>query len=363
MARIDSAVVSWSRTRVQPSRLVARAGSPRLGAETAYRAAWDEPAANPEWQRPWVDDAEYSRFWSRELGGAYRSAAGSKAWRVQAPLRRVETHTLTTTLPGVALWCDQYLYPTGSGVVVQAELHLSGTPAELLAVVAGLSSNPVVHLDGAPPRTMAAVVTALLDDMDRVVLGAPDPNAVTAPNLRTVAVVTGGTGWTPTPIVQGAELHRFLVGLCLRSTAPLTGVVPEPAAIMMEASTRFGDTVRVAVGDGQAVWSPTQLADPVSSARLECYHRNLALAAMRTAVLLDTVRWAAQLPIANLTGDVQEAVKVVLSILGRLYGKADGVYASSLVRRQIDASGLVEAVNTLRVQLGVGGPMFSPNPA
>ena len=357
MASIESLVVSWSGTRVHPTRVVSGAGAPALSAESAFRTAWDQPAATAEWQRPWTGDPEYSRFWSWELGGSYRSAAGSKAWRGLTPLRRVDCHTVSTALPGVALVCDQYLYPTGSGVVVQAEVDRSGTPAELLDLVARLASDPVISLDGKLPRTMAAVVAALLDDTDAAVLGGPDPRAETDPRLRTVAVVTSGTDWDQDPIVPGTELHRFLAGLCLHSTAPLTGVVPALDAIRMETTTRYGDTTRVAVGDGQAVWSPAQLGHPEDSAKLGCYHRNLALAAMRTSVLLGTVRWAARSPLGDLTGDAKEAVKVALAVLGRLYGKANGIYASSLVRRQIDDSDQVDVINSLRVQLGVGVPL------
>ncbi|WP_024288387.1 hypothetical protein [Cellulomonas sp. KRMCY2] len=60
---------------------------------------------------------------------------------------------------------------------------------------------------------------------------------------------------------------------------------------------------------------------------------------------------------ATLPADARATLRVVLGILGRKYGKSDGVYATRLGRRQIDGSGLVGSISSLRLQLGVGGPL------
>lgn len=358
MATLDSIVVSWSRTRVQPLRVTAGVGHPSLGTEPAYRSAWDEALPGTPWQKPWFDEATYSNFWARELGGAYRVASGHKAWTTHTPLRRRTPPTLTCTLPDVALTCAQYLYPTGSGVLVTAEITGSREPAALLELVAQLSTAHVVSVDGRPPTAMAAVIGGLLDDVDRVVLPAPDPDVVDEPRLRTVATVTHAPGWDAAVIESGGPVHRLLAGLCLLSAAPLTGAVaPLEELQVKEPNANFPDTVRVATGTGQAVWSPIESAQPAPSTRLRCYHRNLALASMHTAVLLGTARWATQVPVATLPADARAALRAVLGILGRKYGKSDGVYATRLGRRQIDGSELVPSISSLRLQLGVGGPL------
>ncbi len=50
-------------------------------------------------------------------------------------------------------------------------------------------------------------------------------------------------------------------------------------------------------------------------------------------------------------------LRSVVTVLSLLYGKVDAMYASALVRRQIDESGLVAQVSKLRVSLGIGAPL------
>jgi hypothetical protein len=345
MASLNSIVISWSRTRVQPGRITDGTGFPRLIQESSYRDAWEDAGAQQEWQKPWAGPEGYNNFWGWELGGGYRGASGSKAWKNQVPLRRgPDPHmTLVPDLPGVALDCAQFLYPTGTGAIVTADIRGTYTPTTLLEVVARLSNGSLVSVDGTPPRSMRRVLDALLDEVDRAVLGHPDAEGVQAQELRTVAVITEPTEWDEATLQPASELHRLLAGLCLLSPALMTGSVPDLDPMLMPPRrAKFVDTVRVARGDGQAAVSCT----PQPLEKLACYQGNLALASMQTSMLLETVRWARNT--GNQPGIGKEAMRLVANILGRKYGRADSVYSSDLIRRQIDDSGLVAAINTFR---------------
>jgi hypothetical protein len=345
MTSLNSLVISWSRTRVQPVRVTDGAGFPRLIQESSYRDAWEDADRQQEWQKPWAGMDGYNNFWGWELGGGYRGASGSKAWKNQVPLRRGPHPQLTLFpgLPGVALDCAQFLYPTGTGAIVTADIRGSYTPTTLLELVARLSNESLVSASGTPPRSMRKVLDALLDDVDLAALGTPDRDGVQAQELRTVAVITEPTEWDQATLQPASELHRLLAGLCLLSPAPMTGAVPDLDAMLMPPRrAKFVDTVRVARGDGQAAVSRTE--QPLK--KLACYQGNLALASMQASMLLESVRWAWNT--GNQPGIGKEAMRLVINILGRKYGRADSVYSSDLIRRQIDDSGLVAAINAHR---------------
>lgn len=371
MASLDSVHVSWTRSRVQPSRVVDAAGLPRLRDEAAYAAAWDAVSRNalPDWQRPWAQDTSFSRFWAYELKDGYRTAGvtGHQAWRKQVPLRRVPDAGLTTTLEGVTLTSARYLYPTGTGVVVNAQIDGARDAAKVLELVGRLTGERVISVAGSPPLSMAALLGALLDELDHAVLGGPDPAASSDPRPRTIATVTRSTGWPLTPVAGGDQTHRMLEALCRLSGAPLAGgAVGSLDRSVMETTNRYADTVRATVGDGEAVWSPfLAQSGEQQSHKLECYHGSLTLSAMQTGVFLTTARWASGLSSRQLGSSELEAVKVVLAMLGQLYGKGRDVYVASLVHRQIDDSDLVAEVRRMRIELGLGDLPGSslPSPA
>jgi hypothetical protein len=124
------------------------------------------------------------------------------------------------------------------------------------------------------------------------------------------------------------------------SAAGVTGAVPDPGAMLTPPRrARFVATVRVARGDGQAAASCTR--QPLK--KLACYQGNLAVASMQASILLESVRWAWNT--GNQPGTGKEAMRLVINILGRKYGRAGSVYSSDLIRRQIDDSGPVAATN------------------
>ncbi|SDC01743.1 hypothetical protein GA0111570_11442 [Raineyella antarctica] len=347
MGTIESIVVSWSLARAQPSRFTRGAGSPDLSNEASYRSAWtDASAGGGDWRPPWASDRAYSNFWKWEVGGSYESVSPHGAWQHQVPLRREPTIVLESTVAGAELGCAQFLYPTGTGVMVTAVITGDHTAPLLLASLAELTAN--VRVQGGA-RSMNGVLDMLLDDAEVNCLGQPDPSGSEEKRARTVAVVTKAKDWdSPTP-QAGDEVHRLLASLCLMSAAPLTGTLaPLESMVVGPPTTRFADTVRVALGSGQAIWSLYQPAE-----KLACYEHNLALASMQTSVLLETVRWLSDS--APLEALRAESVRLALQTLGRKYGAADSVYSSDFVRRQIDDSHLVDQINRLRAE----GPLHA----
>lgn len=127
------------------------------------------------------------------------------------------------------------------------------------------------------------------------------------------------------------------------SAAGVAGAVPDPGAMLTPPRrAKFVDTVRVARGDGQAALSYTQ--QPLK--KLACYQGNLAWASLQASILLESVRWAWNT--GNRPGIGNEAMRLVINVLGRKYGRADSVYSPDLIRRQIDDSGLVAAIDAHR---------------
>jgi hypothetical protein len=350
VSTIDGTYLSWIATRSLPSIVLDGQGSPAVSRQGAYLAAYANAAA-ATWQRPWDDEKSHSHYWEGSFGPAYRSVSGDKAWKRQVPLRDASPPALTTALAGVRLVCDRLLFPCGTAVLVRAEIAGAYNAAGLLSVVAKLADDPVVVVPGAvTPKAMRAVVGDLLDSLEVDVLGHVDPGAVADMRSTTVATVTATTGWPGDPVVQADPVHRLLEGLCRTSAAPLTGAVGDLAAARVDAANAFPETTRVAVGRGNAVWSPG------GSDKLDCYHHNLEMALAHTGVLLDAVRLASGQAPGALSEDAKALYRLVVNVLGLMYSgaKLKDVYRSNLVRRQIDQSGLVADISRMRIDLGVG---------
>jgi hypothetical protein len=356
MSSIDSTTITWLRTRALPHQVLTGKSTLSLSRQAGYVAAFAGAGAGAAWRRPWIDEKTYSFFWARNLGQYYRQVSANKAWKRQVPLRDAAPQTLTAVLPGVTLSHAVFAYPSGVGVAVTAELTGSHDPEGLLALVARLAGEPCVNgVGSAQPKAMAAVLGGLLDDAQWAVLGQADPDAIGESRPVTLATVTETTDWLATPISQADGLHRLLEGLCRLSAAPLTGTVGNLTAGLLDAGGHPG-TTRIAAGKGRAIW-PDQSSVYGAVRRLCCYHENQVLATLQAGVLLDTVRWASLQPVANFNTDVEQILRNVVNVLGLLYGKVADMYASAFIRRQIDESGLVQAIGDLRIALGVGRPL------
>jgi hypothetical protein len=356
MSSIDSATISWMRTRVLPRQVLAGGGTVALSTQAGYLATFAGAGDKAAWRRPWIGDRDYSYFWSRSLGPGYRGVSADKAWKRQIPLRGAGPETLTAVLPGVTLRHAVFAYPSGVGVAVTADLAGQYDPEGLLALIARLASKPCVNGAGsAQPKAMAAVLGGLLDGAERAVLGQADPDAMGEPNPVTLTTVTATTDWAATPLSQSDGLHRLLEGLCRLSAAPLTGKVGNLTAQLLEEGRHPG-TTRMATGKGRAVW-PDQSSVYGAAHSLDCYHENQILATLQAGVLLDTVRWASSEQLVGVNPAVDQILRLVVNVLGLLYGKVADMYASAFIRRQIDESGLVQTIGDLRIDLGVGGAL------
>jgi hypothetical protein len=357
MGTLDGVSISWVRTRVQPERVRLSAGSPALSPPWRYVEVFQAAGEANAWRQPWIGDESFSNYWALGLGDSYRRATADKAWKRQVPLRKATPPTLTTTLPGVGLRCDQYIFPTGIGVLVTAEISGTFDAPGLMTVVSQLGSKGVITVAGSAPKPMSAVVGGMLDAVEREVLGHNDQDSVGGLRLETLATVTATTDCPADPLVQADPVHRLLFGLCQLSAAPLAGNIGDLNQALVEEASYYSGTTRVDLGAGRAVWSPGQSSSLDGVHKLQCYHQNLSLVTMQTDVLLHTVKWASHLAGSLLTDDVKAVLRPVVNVLGLLYGKVDDIYTSALVRRQIDRSGLVAAISDFRIRLAVGGPL------
>jgi hypothetical protein len=356
MSTIDAAMVTWTQTRAQPRRLFSAEGSPAVSRQLGYMTAFGTAMGDAAWHSPWLDDDSYNYYWARNLGPNYRAATADRAWKRQVPLREAAPLTLTTSLPGVTLKSDGFLFPCGTGVTVQAEIGGPLNAAGLLGLVEKLASDKVIITAGSTqPRALAAVLSTLLEGIEQQVLGAIDSAATGGITPTAIAAVTASSGWPAAPIGQGDPVHRLLEGLCLTSAAPLTGTVSDLGTAMVAGAHRRPGTIRYSVGGNCAIWLP-EFTTQHDSKRIICYHRNLTIATMQTSVLLDAVRLAAQ-PGGTFGEDVKATMRPVVNVLGLLYGKVSDMYASAVVRNQINDSGLVAEIGQLRVRLGVGSPL------
>jgi hypothetical protein len=359
MSTLDAAVFTWVRTRTQPGRLTAATGSPTLSRPQNFAAVFDAGDKKADWQRPWMIEKEYNYYWAHNLGQNYRDATADRAWKRQVPLREKTPPLLTTSLPGVTLKTNRFLFPGGSGVTVEAEVTGTFNAGSLLGLAASLAKDTVISMPGsAKPRALAAVLSDLLDGLDKQTLGAVPPDVVGELSPLTVATVTARSDWPSTPIEQDNALHRLLEGLCTMSPAPLNGAVTTLATVQVAGASSNPGTVRLRVGRGRAIWLQNQTSAQ-DQKRLTCYHHNLSMATMQTSVMLDAVRWASGQPAGSLSQAVRALLRQVVTVLSLLYGKVDDMYASRLVRSQIEESGLVPQLSKLRIDLGVSSQPFT----
>jgi hypothetical protein len=358
MSTIDGISISWVRTRAVPAQIIQLQVGDGLTSRQRYLTHFATAGQWEAWRQPWIGDESFSYFWSRSFGPNYRMTAADKAWRRQVPLREAVPPVLTTAQRGVTLTADRFVFPSGVGVVIRADLTGQLTPEGALEIVAALANSQVVNAAGFPaPRAIAAVFGDLLDGAEQISVEGGDPNAVENNQPMTIATITATSDWPVGPVAAGDGNHRLLEGLCRLSKAPLTGTIhPLEECLLDEADSHPG-TTRYVLGRAVATMSPDQSSTPDGTDRLSCYHSNLTLAALHASVLLDIVQWATTVPFAGLNQSTRESLIATVNILGLLYGKVPDMYTSAFVRKLIADSGLVPAIGQLRIDLGVGGPL------
>jgi hypothetical protein len=140
--------------------------------------------------------------------------------------------------------------------------------------------------------------------------------------------------------------------------AALVGYGYHPAITLGWLSALWISVLILSCFNAQA--SPRSAMGDKETKDLVCYHQNQVLAALQAGVLLAAVLFKSNPPVLGQTPQEQELLRVVVRLLGFLYGKTSLVYSSEFVRRQIDESGLVPTINWLRQHLGFDSPLHHP---
>jgi hypothetical protein len=349
-----------------------------LATRPRYQAAFDAARDRTgTWMLPWDSvptTSAYFRqshfFWKSYLERSdLAQVSWLNAWRHLLPLRAPSLGSLGmphdwSAPAGVRLRrsLECFGYPSGAAVMVTIGLQAPGG-LDLAALVDAVAR---IRLSRYPFTWQADQSTALLslDDlaaqamargMDLLI-----PGANTAPPLLhdpwSIVAVIDGTGTDPDqPIAQGSDLHRVLEGLCLLHPRWRGGPRYDLAASLLNIKlTRLG------VGDGvyatergRAIWFPSYFSEHLySNGRIHKvghYHRNVALATMQTASLIDLIARVAdslrRFPHTALPGDEFDRGKHAAGVLGRLYGGA-GTYGTPSTRRQI--ASFADTINQIR---------------
>lgn len=324
-ATLDRVLVSWIRVRMDPSRAAGWVqADPSLTTHQGFRAAWQSAATPGTWVFPWVGSRSFAHVWSDELGPGYRRPSGpanlDAAWERQMPLRWAPDPVVGSALDGVDVEATCLLYPSGSVVILTADVRAPGlTPLEMVTLLARLQRGRELLDGGGVPRSVPALTGDLLDAMDTAVTGAPSPDAITD-RVRTIATVTGATGWTG----EVTDLaHRTIDALARLDPAALQGATPAPlTSLVLVGSDEYVNlgTTRAALGHGHAVFAPLKAQDPTGAHQLACYHHNLGFSNARTAVLSRTVAWLSGFSASQLSsGGVAGMARAATALLARLY--------------------------------------------
>lgn len=322
-------------------------------------------AGNSSWSLPW---SGYSgrRFWEFYMERAsLRSVGGGKAWKALIPIHQPSLAAfkpLPNYLYRVKL--EGFYYPHGLAVAATAVIKEDLTLDKMVDKALQFWDEPltVTWPSRATERqVLKLIIHRALDNMRKTAFGEEKPAwRVPKEPLTITAAIEGQVDPTPTSIAPNGEIHRALEALCRRDQ-----LWRENALHPFEASSlRFKDKdysrpdhVVYGLERGRSIWFPgyftRENSQPIR--KLGCYQRNLTLASMQTESLLALVPIAvgyldrhAVMPV-NLEGLSRAAV----GTLARLYGGAQETYRSWNLHRQIQDSGLMEAIKSLRSYFGM----------
>ena len=316
--------------------------------EKAQQGAGDDELA-PPWKTP-----AGQLFWARYLGKeAYGEIKGKEARRLLVPLRRkLPCRVEAAWLDGYAD-LEAYYYPHALGLVFSAVSRSELTLQQAKALAYKITQDGPYTLACDPPLAGAQdlTVSALAAKAREAFRRDAPPGALSRP--FTIVTVVRGEGVDSTqPTPEQSEVHRFLHAVT-SWPPPEKPVSLQALAKARLASSQQGDSDVLYAGErGRAVWMPWTFGPHEEEIHsLGCYHRNLVLATLETESLLAlTKASAAKLATdGQLTGSRYDTSRQAVLALGRLYGGSkDATWSSWSVRRQIDDSGQVEAINTLR---------------
>src|SRR4051812_37522068 len=190
MGEIANLKITWTSSRVLPNRIAGSGGKPDLSRLSSYAHAFERAGDGSPWRAPWTVDQSYSHVWESNLGGAYRNSTNwDKAWKRVVPLAATGPPPLTTVLPDVTLRCEQYLFPSGTAVMVVADIHGPLTDSRVLEIAEEMGQRSSVRVQGRQAMPMTAVVGMLLNDVEAKVFQALDPESVASRRAQTIATV------------------------------------------------------------------------------------------------------------------------------------------------------------------------------
>ena len=344
MASITRFHVSWMLTAALPE-AVSGAASPALSTLPEYASAFNAaPEDGAIWIKPWGTYNLRHKYWAATLSPGYARADGSTAWIKQAPLRRAAGYMPTADIPNVAVRCERYLFPSGVGMAITATFEGELSTDAVVELHRKLCQDNVFAGSDGTARSVDQVLWYELRELERDVLG----GASAAPEQSELTTVTTIAGASSS--VSTADATSLLTQLCY------PGQPPGKVKVLTAKPGKFTETLRVAGSNSQASWSPQRSTTAKGKTGLTCYHHNLVLSGLQVSQLLGLVELGGDDP-QNAPDRAQQLYKRAGTILGWAYGSKT-VYSTSFAAANIDESGLVDRINTLRKRLSSEPPIF-----
>lgn len=352
MTRVTRFHLTSLMTAALPELITRGFAATQMGAESYAAAFVAAPTQGPTWTKPWGTHVNHHQYWSRMLGSGYMVASSDSAWRKQTPLCNTTGYVPGTTLEGLGVGCERYLYPSGVGIAVTVTVEDDLSLDEVKGLHRRLCQESVFLGSDGKPRSIRSVLSFELERLGESVLGAGSVVLVRDDQPTFVTTIAA----TSDPAASD-DAAAFLTAICCpRQGSGGATVFPAPGG-------RLGGTIRVAGEDTLASWAPDLSFDERWHESLTCYHHNQVLSALLVASLLDLVDHGGDHPERGSDPAIQ-LYKQAGALLGWLYGGAkSSVYATPFAYAAIVGSGLVDRINHVRAWLpteqGGGDPLHA----
>lgn len=344
MTTITRFHLSWLRTEALPELVSGTAGVPSIGALTNYAKVFEAaPTEGADWVKPWGTYKIRHHYWSELLGSAYARTDAYSAWLKQVPLRREAGFTPTTTVDGVTVTCERYLYPSGIGMAINATSDGEMMLADAAELHRRLCQDDVFVGSDGVHRGIASNLSFEVRTFEELVLGLPSAAPV-GDSTRTVTTIAGSTGG-----ISIDDATSVLKQLCY------PGQQPGQTTVFAGRSGNFTETIRVAGRDSQVSWSPQRSTTSKGREGLTCYHHNVVLSTLHTEQMLNLVALAGD-GFANAPDRHRQLYARAGSVLGWIYG-GESAYSTRFSPEIIESSGLVARVNQIRSWLSTKPPL------
>lgn len=339
-----------------------------LGHGFAYKARVKQiQAGQPDpagLQLPWRAPAG-NRFWSYYLGRVPGSVKPRQAWEYLLPLRgRLALKVNPTWADAkLRLALEPYYYSFGFGLAVT--LYFKGEPALDDAVKQALKAvrSGMFTLQSAtePEVTgrLSTIALACLQQMRLTAFGQDNSGGTVSVQPYSIATIVRGSGVDPqVPLDSHPEVESIQRALeALSNWQPNWQTVALPAIHSKEISLDKAER-RSSPGDilyagknGRAVWYPGRFTLVSPTKALSCYHRNLVLGSLHTAMLARFLAHVHQVypnQAYRNRFNLRGCTKAAAEILGKLHNGSPNTYRSGSVQAQISKSDTLPAVNEIR---------------